>query len=179
MIHRLGEIVLRKPEPKDSEALYLQKNDPENANLLGGFSTGYSRADIADWIEHHRRRSDEIVWAIALAADDRCIGHVGLYNIDHRVQSGEFAIMIGDPKSTGRGFGKTITRHVLRYGFSMLNLNRIHLSFLATNTRARRLYESLGFRPEGVLRQAQYKLGGHLDVVIMAMLRAEYEDAGS
>jgi [ribosomal protein S5]-alanine N-acetyltransferase len=178
VIHRLGTVVLRKPEPRDAEVLYEQKNDPEVANLLGGFSLGYSRADIADWIENHRRRSDEIVWAIAIAADDRCIGHVGLYNIDHRVQSAEFAIMIGDREQTGRGLGKLITKHVLQYGFAMLNLNRIHLSFLASNARAQRLYELLGFRQEGVLRQAQFKAGNYVDVVLMALLRAEYADGG-
>ena len=41
-------------EPKDVEALYQQKNDPEVASMLGGFNTGYARADLAQWVELHR-----------------------------------------------------------------------------------------------------------------------------
>lgn len=173
MNHRVGDVVLRKPETKDSETLYLYKNDPEVALALGGFSLGYSRADIADWIERHRGRTDEVIWVIAHADDDRCLGQTGLYQIDHRIRKAEFAIMIGDPAMRGQGRGKAITNHVLRYGFQHLNLNRIELNFLSNNDPARRLYESLGFREEGVMRQAQFKGGRYLDVVHMALLRSE------
>ncbi len=176
MNHRLDDVVLRRPEPKDEEALYQQKNDPDIARLLGGFSKGYSRADISEWIERHRKLGDEVIWVIADAADDRCLGHVGLYRIDGRVRSAEFAVMIGDKAAWGRGLGKKVTRFALWYGFEMLNLNRIELNFLATNGRARRLYEGLGFRPEGTLRQAQYKDGQYADVVLMSILRGEYDE---
>lgn len=174
MNHQLEDVVLRRPEPSDAEALYAQKNDPEVALQLGGFSRGYSRADVAEWIERHRMATDEVLWVIADAKDGRCLGHVGLYRIDHRIRSAEFAIMIGDRAAQGRGLGKRLTRFCLDYGFGTLNLNRIELSFLATNERARKLYEGLGFRQEGVLRQAQYKAGRHLDVVLMSVLRDEF-----
>lgn len=180
MIFSVADVVLRRPEPADVEALFEQKNDPRIANLLGGFSLGYTRTDIAEWVERHRKASGEVIWSIALAADDRCIGHVGLYGIDHRVRSAEFAIMIGDATHHGKGLGKQITRFVVNYGFEMLNLNRVQLSLLTTNARALRLYESLGFVREGVLRQAQFKGGQYLDVILMSVLRDEWlqRDAG-
>jgi RimJ/RimL family protein N-acetyltransferase len=174
MNHFLDDVVLRRPETKDLEALYRQKNDPEVAEQLGGFSRGYSRADIVDWLERHRRASDEVLWAIADAQDDACLGHAGLYRIDHRVRSAEFAIMIGERAAQGRGLGKKITQFALRYGFEDLNLHRIELSFLSSNDRARRLYEGVGFKEEGVLRAAQYKAGRYLDVVLMSILRNEF-----
>lgn len=174
MNHRLEDVVLRRPEPKDLEALYQQKNDPDVARLLGGFSTGYSRADIADWIEHHRKLSDEVLWLIVGAEEDRCLGHVGLYQIDYRIGRAEFAIMLGDKSAWGHGIGKKVSHFALSYGFEMLNLNRIELNFLETNTRARKLYESLGFRQEGVLRQAQFKDGRHINVVLMSILQSEF-----
>jgi RimJ/RimL family protein N-acetyltransferase len=57
------------------------------SSLLGGFHRGYSMADLADWIEFHRKREGEIIWIIVDPASDDCIGHVGLYNIDYRVRS--------------------------------------------------------------------------------------------
>lgn len=177
MNHRLDDVMLRRPEPRDIEALYQQKNDPEVAALLGGFSMGYARQDISDWIERHRKRADEAVWVMADAETDRCLGHVGLYQIDNRVRTAEFAIMLGDKDSWGRGIGKRATRFAISYGFAWLNLNRIHLSYIASNARAGRLYEGLGFKQEGVLRQAQFKDGRFLDVILMSLLRSEFDEA--
>jgi RimJ/RimL family protein N-acetyltransferase len=176
MNYQVGDVILRRPEPSDLEALYQQKNDPEIAGLLGGFTTGYSRQDIKDWIEYHRQQKDEVIWAIVCRTDGTCLGHVGLYQIDFRVRSAEFAILIGDHTAWNQGIGTNCTKSVIEYGFGELNLNRIHLSVLSSNERAIRLYQKLGFREEGRLRQAQYKHGQYLDILIMALLREEYSD---
>jgi len=164
----------RRPELTDIEALYKYKNNPIIAGMLAGFSTGYSSADITDWIEHHRQCKDEVVWAIADAETDLCFGHVGLYQIDFRIRMAQFGIMIGNPDLWGKGLGRAFTAFALDYGFDQLNLNRIHLTVVPTNERALRLYRSLGFREEGRLRQAQYKDGQYLDLFVMSILRADY-----
>jgi len=176
MIFKLESVILRKAEPEDLERLYSQKNDPEVADLLGGYSAGYSRKDIQDWMEFHRRREDEVLWIIADAKDNQCLGHVGLYKIDHRVRSAEFAIMIGDKSQWSRGLGSAVTRFVVGYGFQMLNLNRISLNVLKTNPRAIELYRKIGFQEEGLLRRAQFKHGNYVDVLLMSFLRDEYRD---
>lgn len=99
--------------------------------------------------------------------------------IDHRVRKAEFAILLGDRSVQGVGLGRELTRFALRYGFQEQNLSRISLDVLESNERAIRLYHALGFKDEGRLRQAQYKNGRYLDVVLMAVLREEWvEDAG-
>lgn len=45
----------------------------------------------------------------------------------------------------GRGHGMAITRTVLERAFAEMGLSRIHLVVRRTNSRARRLYEKLGF----------------------------------
>lgn len=177
MNHRVAGYVLRKPEPRDIPALYDQKNDGAIARLLGGFSVGYSEADLAQWVEFHRTRKDEALWVIADHGTDACVGHAGLYEIDYRIRAAEFAIMLGDQATWGKGLGTACTRFAVEYGFRQLNLNRVHLSVLASNDRAVRLYERIGFQREGLLRQAQYKDGEYLDVIVMGLLRSEYVPA--
>jgi len=166
-------VLLRPIEPCDAEVFYYYKNDYEIANLLGGFSYGYSKLDIVRWINNHSGRQDEIIWSIIF--NDICIGHVALYKIDHRVGSAEFGIIIGEKSSWGKGVGEICTRLVIDYGFSELNLNRIYLSVLASNERAINLYKKIGFIQEGILRKAQYKNNTYIDVVLMAILRDEYD----
>lgn len=169
----LGKARLRKPEPSDLEALFTQKNDPEVAALLGGFTKGYTRSDIARWIEAHAAAKDEALYVIT-DADDRCLGHVGLYKIDHRIRSAEFAIMIGDKSAWRTGIGRACTRWALRFGFEDLALHRIYLDVLETNDRALKLYESLGFQLEGRHRHAQWKGGRWVDLIAMSVLEDEW-----
>jgi RimJ/RimL family protein N-acetyltransferase len=67
-----------------------------------------------------------------------------------------------------------VTRAVVSYGFAELNLHRIELDVLATNARAIHLYERLGFRREGTLRDAQFRGGVYIDLVLMAILEREW-----
>jgi RimJ/RimL family protein N-acetyltransferase len=172
----LSTILLRKLEPEDAPNLYRFRNDPEVARGLGGFSSGYSLQAIREWIECRGKVSDDLVWAIADRETNSCLGHAGLYQIDHRVRACEFGILIGDPSRWGKGIGKEATSAIIAYGFDELNMNRIGLSVIASNTRAVRLYEGLGFVREGLKRQAQYRACGYLDVILMSILRSERQE---
>jgi RimJ/RimL family protein N-acetyltransferase len=165
----LGNVVLRALKPKDVEYLYAYRNDRDVIRHLGGFSAGYSRANLEDWIERHSNRNDEVLWTIADAATDQCIGHVGLYQIDNRVRKGQFAILIGDKAVWGRGLGTRITEAVVSWAFSQLNLHKVILHVLTNNERAIRIYESLGFHPEGIPRDEQFRDGQFLDLLLMAV----------
>jgi RimJ/RimL family protein N-acetyltransferase len=173
----LGKVHLRKPEPSDVEALFAMKNDPEVNAMLGGFTRGWTRADLGRWVEFHAQHADEAFYVIT-DPTDRCLGHVAFYKIDHRVRSAEFAIVVGDKKSWGSGIGRACTSFMLKFGFEDLQLHRIYLEVLETNERARKLYESLGFKHEGKLRHAQWKNGRYLDVHVMGILDDEWRAHG-
>lgn len=170
---KIDGLVLRALEPKDAEALYQFKNDWEAVRQLGGFLYGLSRQNICDWIQAHRNCQDEVFWAIS--DGHACIGHVGLYKVDMRARSAEFGILIGNRSSWGKGVGTRVTATVLEWAFTQLNLHRVYLSVLATNTRAIALYERLGFVREGVLRQDQFRDGRYVDVVVMGILKDEFK----
>lgn len=169
-------IVLRRPEPRDLDPLFAQKNDPEVKRLLGGFGHPMARRDLEEWLEAHRKRTDEVLLAIAAEEDGRCLGHVGLYKIDPVSRSAEFGIMVGDKAAWGRRVGRAATVEMLRHGFRRMNLHRISLTVLATNERAIRLYRSLGFAQEGTLREAVFREGTYVDLLAMALLESEFVD---
>jgi ribosomal-protein-alanine N-acetyltransferase len=170
----LGDVVLRALETKDVDYLYAYRNDWEVVRHLGGFSAGYSRANLQEWIKVHSNRADEVLWTIADALTDQCIGHVGLYQIDSRVRKGQFAIMIGDRSHWGKGVGTRVTQTVVSWAFAQLNLHKVSLHVLSNNDRAVRIYELLGFRPEGILRDEQFRDGQFLDLIIMAVFEDEW-----
>jgi len=170
----LESVVLRRPEPEDIDELYLFRNDWQVARWLGGCSHGYAKADLRAWIESHRTEPNEALFVIAERETDRCLGHTGLYNIDYRQRNAEFAILLGSEETRGRGLGTQVTEAMLQYGFDQLYLHRIYLEVLVSNSRARHIYEKLGFRWEGTLRDALFRSGAYHDMGVMGILEDEY-----
>ena len=62
----------------------------------------------------------------------------------------------------------------LDMAFDELELNRVVVEVLVGNDRALRLYESLGFRREGLLRERAWQSAGPRDVVTMPILASEW-----
>ena len=64
------------------------------------------------------------------------------------VSGAEFRIAL-HADHLGKGLGRIITQRTMELGFHVHGLQRIHLIVRRNNHRARRLYESMGFRPCG------------------------------
>ena len=167
-----NKICLRKADLNDVDALYEIKNDRNAASLLGGFSNGYSKIDIENWIISHNNNINEVLYLIQTLGDSKVIGHVGLYNIDFRVRKAEFAILIAGEDNQGKGYGSLCTKFMIDYAFDELNIRKINLSLLSENKRAVSMYNKIGFLQEGILRNDQYKNGKYHDVILMALARS-------
>ena len=59
-----------------------------------------------------------------------------------------------------------------------MNLQRVELTVLEDKERARHLYEKCGFVYEGRKRQAKFKNGKFLDMLLYSILRQEYSGGG-
>ncbi len=75
----------------------------------------------------------------------------------------------------GRGVGRAALRMALRVAFEDLQAHRFWLDVKSRNTRAKALYDSEGFTQEGVLREAVKLTDGYESLVLMSMLRCEFE----
>jgi len=78
------------------------------------------------------------------------------------------------PDYRGRGYGKATYELFLKYCFRFLNLHRVWLSVLETNTVAKSLYEKMGFQEEGRQREAVFRDGRYVDYIMMSILKDEY-----
>jgi diamine N-acetyltransferase len=115
-----------------------------------------------------------LVWMIE-TEEGRPMGHVGLLGVDAHHKRAELAISIGETDCWSRGYGTDAIRTVLRHGFETLGLRRIDLHTDADNARGIRCYEKCGFVREGVMRERRLRYGKPLDMVVMGVLRSEWE----
>jgi RimJ/RimL family protein N-acetyltransferase len=173
-----GERVrLRAAERKDIEKFHEWINDPEVTEGLALYLP-MSMRDEEDWFEGLAKRPpQEKPLAIECRDGDswELIGNSGFFDLDHQARSGEIGIMIGDKSHWNRGYGTEAMSLLLRHGFDTLNLNRIFLRVYASNPRAIRSYEKAGFIHEGRLREAVFQRGTSGDVLIMGILRSEWD----
>ena len=168
-----GRIRLRALEEGDLPRTRAWVNDPEVARLVNRV-TPVSSAEHREWFARVVSDPQQVIFAIDILAEDRHIGNCGLKRIDPRVRKAELWMYLGDPSCWGKGYGTEACRALLRFGFERLNLHRIHLYTPSYNQRAAALYEKLGFKTEGVLRQDVFQDGQYHDAILMGLLRHEF-----
>lgn len=125
------------------------------------------------WFDDQVRSQSTVLFAIRVIDGDRLIGTTQLLHIHPVHRTTELQIRIGDPADRGRGLGTEAVRLLLDFAFRDLNLHRVGLHVLATNTGAIRVYEKCGFRREGLLREAAHIDGQAVDLVLLGVLRSE------
>lgn len=175
--HVIGErLYLRPLERSDAATLQPWFNDPvvtENLQIRRPVNRDFEEAFLAGLNGDEHR----VILGIALRSSDALVGSTGLEDIDTINRKANFGIAIGERAEWGKGYGREATRMMVDYGFRHLNLHRIYLHVYETNPRAVRAYESIGFRREGVMRQARWQATRYVDEIIMAVLRDEWSKA--
>ena len=174
-----GERVrLRAPEKSDIPRFVAWLNDPEvRAGLTLHLPLSLVEEEV--WFENMIKRPPaEHPLVIEIRQGDAwvMVGNIGLMEIDWRCCSAGVGIFIGDKSFWNQGVGTEAMRLILRHGFNTLNLNRIWLDVYENNPRAIRCYEKVGFVHEGRKRQAMYKEGQYVDILLMSVLRDEWQD---
>ncbi len=106
---------------------------------------------------------------------DRMIGRIVLADIEDEWKAEVWRIYIADTGLRGRGLGREAMLAMMKYCFEELKLKRLYLDHYTGNP-ASFLYQSLGFKYEGVLRDNCRKNGRLYDVHLMSMLASEYAE---
>ena len=166
-----GRLVrLRAPEESDADALNHLFGDPD---VLAGITFAFpqSKAGYVEFIRSARGSESQIVFTIE-TLEGEPLGTCDIRAIEARARTAEVGLWIAKHR-WGKGYGTDAMRVMCRYGFRVLNLQRIGLLVYETNPAAIRSYEKVGFRREGTLRRAQYLGGRYIDVLVMGLLAEE------
>lgn len=109
---------------------------------------------------------------LILETDDRVQGYAflnGLLAPNRAIQLCRFTL--AEP---GKGRGREACRLILAEVFEGLGAHRLYLDLFEDNARAEHLYGSLGFRLEGILRDAERRGDGFRNLKLMSLLEHEY-----
>ncbi len=171
-----GELVTLGPIQREYLPHYVEwLNDWEIRRFLAPtLAQPYAIEDEEEWFNHQRQAKNDRHFAILTREQGLLLGNCGLHQIDWSNRHAIFGIFIGDKHHWGKGYGTDATRTLLRFAFQEANLHRIELEVFAFNPRAIRVYEKVGFKLEGVRKQALFREGAWHDEHIMAILHDEW-----
>lgn len=167
------KIMLCPLEEKDSPILFNWINLREDVVFNNPYKPVHEHQH-KKWFESITCRSDVIIFAIRKIVDQKLIGTCQLNSINYIARSAELQIRIGASEERGQGFGTEATDLLLFFAFNDLNLNRVSLTVYAGNERAVKTYQKTGFKEEGLLRQADFVDGKYVDLIVMSILKNEY-----
>ncbi|MEG1256564.1 GNAT family protein [Clostridium sp.] len=175
------DIVIRQIELGDEEYLYKWWNDGE---FMGHATLSYGTLQSKDTIKAGIER--EISNSELYPRNKRFIickkngmvpiGEMNYCDWDSRNQKCELGIKVCETSEQGKGYGKESLSLFIDFMFKFLNLNKIELTTMKDNYRAQKLYELLGFKTIGIVREGYFdsRAGEFSDVVYMDLLKREW-----
>ena len=171
---RGAKVTLRAVERTDVPRLWELRNDAEIEQISSGVPRPRSTAEMEAWFD--KLVADRDAHVFVIESDGRLVGQCNVREIDPVNRRAELGISLLAAE-IGKGFGSDAVRVLLDYAFRHLNLHRVWLDTLATNERGLRAYKACGFTEEGRLRQHEWSDGRYEDLVLMGVLREEWERA--
>jgi RimJ/RimL family protein N-acetyltransferase len=170
-----GSLVrLRAHEPADVTRLNALINDLEVSEGLG-LSMPQPVEGFEAFVERTTKEPKSSIFVIERLEDREPVGGCSLFEIETSARTALLGIWLGRP-FWDSGLGTDAVRTLCRFGFLQMNLQRIELNVFATNPRAKRAYEKVGFVVEGTRRRAEFVRGEHVDSFVMGLLAEELID---
>lgn len=170
-------LVMRELSRDDVDVINRWRSSRELISFLGSPFRFIAPEVDAAWFESYLQNRSNTVRCVTVddSAPSKPLCLTTLAGIDWVNRCCVLHIMIGDGENRGKGIGSFSVSEMVRHAFLDLNLHRIELAVLESNAHARALYEKVGFKYEGVKRQAKFKDRAFENMCMMALLRDEWD----
>ncbi len=163
--------VMRPVKPEDLPFLEAWDRDPEITALMG---RKFEETDVRQWYRELSASRNNRALAIETREGGRLIGELELAQLNWRTGTAELRICIGAKDCWDKGYGSDALRTALRVAFDGYELRSVYLRVYASNARAVRVYERLGFRRDAVL-QPSARRDDPSPVILMTLTRERWE----
>jgi RimJ/RimL family protein N-acetyltransferase len=162
---------------KDAISLRELANNREIADTCVWLPHPCSKGLAQCWIwgaAEHYAAGTGAEFGIQLKSGGELFGVVGFDDRSVNNASAELGFLL-NPRWWGKGYATEAVDLAVWYGFKCLKLNRIYAYYRVSNPASGRVLAKLGMKREGLMRQCVRKPKGFEDMVLMALLREEWE----
>lgn len=164
---------LSKEDNLDDYAKWL--NDQEVTLFMGSGRFPISVEELRSYIVKYNNSDDGILLGIFLKKTLKHIGNITLHQIDWRNRHAEIGIFIGDKKARSKGHATQAINIIAEHAFSRLNLRKLYTGMIKGNEASKKVFEKVGFKVEGILREHFYLNGEYLDCYRLGLLKSQFK----
>ena len=165
---------LRTVEKDDIPFLKKNINDPEVRKDLGQH-TPYNQDKEEEFVENIASgKEDQVHLLITDSEDEERIGMISLFRVNKNSGNAEIGLWI-TPEHQEEGFGTEATKLIIEFGFDELRIHRMYARVFDDNPKSINIWEKLNFKKEGIMREASFKDGKYVNVLIYGILKKEWK----
>lgn len=178
-----GELQLRTLRVEDAQELFqlVEANRQHLREWLPWLDANTTSEHSRQFIQSAlRQEAGNLGFVCAIIFQGRMAGIIGYHPICWSNKSLELGYWLGRD-AVGRGIMTRCCRVLVDHAFSVLGLNRVAVPVAVDNVRSRAIPERLGFRQEGMVRDAEWLYDHFVDQVVYGMMRNDWigETGGS
>lgn len=172
----------------ETERLLLRRLSMRDSNDVFEYASRPEVAEFVTW-EHHRSISDSMVfirsilnqydegvpspWGIVLKQNTKLIGTGGFHNWSTGSKRAEIGYAISSAY-WNLGYMTEALMEMIKFGFEVMQLNRIEAVCKTMNTASERVMQKCGMKFEGILRQHMFVKGTYHDLKMYSILKDEF-----
>lgn len=131
----------------------------------------YSETIIPIWLKQF---ADNNGFNTGIFYNGRLVGMISLHFINWKTKHTSIGYYLSK-KEEGKGIISECVKSLLIYAFRDLALNKVEIQCAEGNIKSRKIPERLGFRQEGINRDAEFINGHYNNIVTYSMLRSEWQ----
>ena len=170
------EIALKLVMPNDAEEVFemIERNREHLREWLGwvdistDISVTYQIIDI-----NLRKFANHEALDTAIVYNGKIVGKVSINSINYANKTAQIGYML-DEKYEGRGIVTRAVKAMTDIAMFEYDLHKVEIWAAEGNTKSRAIPERLGFRQEGIIRNAEWLYDHYVDHVVYGALRSEW-----
>lgn len=172
-------IELKQLTPEDALALFelVDSNRPYLAEWMPWVDGTRSVLDSQNFINKETERYiNGKAMACGIWYKGKLCGTCGFVKIDYDHLGVEIGYWLAESHQ-GKGIVTRACQGLINFGFQTFRILRVEIRCLSGNLKSQVIPEKLGFKREGILRQAEIRHDGiPFDLVIYGLLRSEWHN---
>ena len=170
------KVGLAAVEKGDLKQLLDWRNNPDFRKYFREFRE-LSMAQQAYWFEEKVVKDPTTqMFSVHNVKDGELLGCCGLVYINWVAKHADLSLYIGwnNAYIDDAGYAEESCRLLLDYGFKKLALNKIWTEIYIFDEKKKKLYDRLGFKVDGILRQNCFHDGKFWDSYVLSILASEW-----
>jgi [ribosomal protein S5]-alanine N-acetyltransferase len=169
-------LILRSLRIEDADFILREWGSPLVTHYMRDEEPLRSREEAEEWLrplQTPEKMPGFRWWGIESKRAQELVGTCGFCRWNKQHHWAEMGYDLW-PDYWGQGLMPEAVQALLRYGFEVMELNRVEATTHTENQRSMRVLEKMGFQREGLLRENYCREGVYNDQVLFSLLRREW-----